>query len=93
MLWETLNGPGIHLPYMEYLGQCSLPLLLNRIVEDDLRPSMTSYALALWKGDPLFEVCTGVLEQCFEAFPQRRADITQIHNRLVSVLLNQRPVQ
>ena len=71
------------MPYEEYLGQCSLPVLMNRIVEDDIRPTMTQYALDLWNGDPVFAVCQNVLEKCFKAIPQLRGDIIDIHNDLV----------
>ena len=56
---------------------------MNRVVEDDIRPTMTQYALDLWSRDPVFDVCRKVLNQCFQAVPQLRGDIVDIHNDLV----------
>ena len=80
------------MPYEEYLGQCSLPVLRDRIVEDDIRPTMTQYAEDLWRDDPVFSVCQKVLQQCFQAVPQLRGDIVDIHNELVMLTLTHRPL-
>ena len=44
VLWECVNGPGIHIPYAEYLDQYPHLELKRLIVDGQLRPTMSEFA-------------------------------------------------
>ena len=81
MLWEVLEGPGIRIPYAEYLDTMRLIAIKEGIKDGSLRPTpVTQYA------EDMYGEVKELLQECLEHHPHDRPTAAVAHNRLCALL-------
>jgi hypothetical protein len=85
--WEVVNGPGIHIPYVEYEKQFkNITDIKKAIRENGLRPSMSGYAVESFGSDPRFEQLTSLMNRCLASSPSDRPRAEEAAYELALIL-------
>ena len=81
VLWEVLEGPGIRIPYAEYLDSMRLISIKEGIKDGSVRPTaVTQYV------EDMYPHVKKLLQDCLEHHPENRPSAAVAHNRLCAML-------
>ena len=81
MLWEVLEGPGIRIPYAEYLDTIRIIAVKEGIKDGSVRPTLTTTY-----DDAIYGSVKELLRDCLQHQPELRPSAAAAHNRLCALL-------